>query len=344
MERYTSSKESSSPCESIPLIDRSLSSAASLRVDARTITVEALGETFVARNAHRPLKAHDWLVDGRTLLESKFREHAGELTQELNDFATERLGQLLRLQEWRRNHPHESYLEWRERIDSEIETDNAEEAARKRARKQAQRKKFPYPGKKPSFVRNLGGLSWLDWRNLMRLRGAVDQAIENIPFTNWRKVKEAAMRALADFAEEEYEFDCKFHREGGDVCFYDEYGQPVFALFVGGYFQHGVERLLRGKALYRAVVTIQRSGKVLYLPVATVVGRKKHRTESRDLAHLFGWIKEHGGFSRHQLEAALRFSPRKAIRLLDILRRRKLIYHRGGHSPKSAWYAHRVLE
>jgi hypothetical protein len=110
--------------------------------------------------------------------------------------------------------------------------------------------------KKPWFLKSkkLGDYSYLRRNDFNELRSVVSKAVREYSESGWKKIKAAALIALAELAQKHY---CTFrvNAEGGHICMYKN-RDPVFALRIGNYGRHRVEDLLKGKALYRGIIDI----------------------------------------------------------------------------------------
>jgi hypothetical protein len=213
---------------------------------------------------------------------------------------------------------------------------------------------------KPWFLRSkrLGDYSHLRWDDFRELREVVSDAVAKYADSSWRKIKNAALTALEDLAKKHH---CGSLRdaEGGHVCIYKN-EEPVFALRIGNYSRHRVEDLLEGRALYRGIIDILPPSpipnnlssedalffligtkvepmKVLYFLLPTRGAGKWKNQEARDMVDVIECVKAHPSFSRSDIQHTLNFSPRKTIRLLDLLKRRRIL-HRRGHYKSSGWY------
>ena len=193
----------------------------------------------------------------------------------------------------------------------------------------------------------------------------VSKAVRDFSSSNWKTIRTAALVALADLAEKHH---CKFrfNAEGGHICIYKDEA-PVFALRIGNYSRHRVEDLLKGKALYRGIIDIVPSTtrflipkgltagerkyalelmevwqnleplKALYFLLPTRIAGKWKEKEAYDMLDIIGCVKEHPGSSGRDIQHTLNFSPNKTVRLLDLLKRRRIL-HRRGASKSSGWY------
>jgi len=222
------------------------------------------------------------------------------------------------------------------------------------------------PNKKPWFLKSkkLGDYSHLRRKDFNELREIVSSAVAAVarehPHPNWKKVKTAALIAVADLAKKHH---CKFrfNAEGGHICIYKD-GAPVFALRIGNYSRHRVDDLLRGKALYRGIIDIVHSVpmpipnnpspadkayaelktfvepmKVFYFILPTRGAGKWKNKEAFDLVDVIECVKAHPGFSGRDIQHTLNFSPNKTVRLLVWLGKRRIL-HRRGASKSSGWY------
>ena len=227
------------------------------------------------------------------------------------------------------------------------------------------------PNSKPWFLRSkkLGDYSHLQRKDFNELREVISEQIKqrDIAISDWKNIRTAALIALADLAAKHH---CKFefNVEGGHICIYKN-REPVFALRIGSHSRHRVEALLRGKALYRAIVNIVPSipvtipgsaasderahlryrrlvqpitepVKVLYSLLPTAVAGKWKNKEAHDMVDVIECVKAHPSFSRSDIQHTLNFSPRKTIRLLDLLQRRRILHRRGSYKS-SGWYLNR---
>jgi hypothetical protein len=213
---------------------------------------------------------------------------------------------------------------------------------------------------KPWFLRSkrLGDYSHLRWNDFNELRSVVSEAVAaEYAYSSWRKIKDAALTALEELARKHH---CGFRRdaEGGHICIYKR-REPVFALRIGNYSRHRVEDLLEGGALYRGIIDIVPSSpindpsrdekvraeirafdepmNVFYFLLPTRDAGKWKSQEALDMVDVIECVKAHPGFSRSDIQHTLNFSPRKTIRLLDLLHRRRIL-HRRGHYKSSGWY------
>ncbi len=224
--------------------------------------------------------------------------------------------------------------------------------------------------RKPWFLRGkkFGDYSHLRRDHFNELREMVSDKVAAVArehsHPSWRRIKAAALDALADLAEEHH---CSYRldAEGGHICIYKD-RMPVFALRIGNYSRHRVEDLLQGEALYRGIVDIVSSAppppipsnlssddeeyvrsvlvrslhrpmKVLYFMLPTAVAGKWKVKEAYDLIDVIGCVKEHPSFSGRDIQHTLNFSPNKTVRLLSWLRSRRIL-HRRGASKRSGWY------
>jgi hypothetical protein len=219
---------------------------------------------------------------------------------------------------------------------------------------------------KPWFLRSkkLGDYSHLRRKEFNELREMVSDAVREYADSSWKKIKTAALVALADLAKK-HRCTFRFNAEGGHICIYKD-GVPVFALRIGNYSRHRVEDLLKGKALYRGIVDIVPSTllplpkdlspgdgehalvwremmqaleslKVLYFLLPTIKAGKWRNKEAFDMVDVIECIKAHPGSTRSDIQHTLNLSPNKTVRLLDWLRRRQILRHRGS-DKNSGWY------
>jgi hypothetical protein len=223
---------------------------------------------------------------------------------------------------------------------------------------------------KPWFLKakKLGDYSHLRWKDFNELRGMVSDRVAAVvrehSHPSWRRIKRAALDALEDLAKQHH-CSSRFDAEGGHICIYKN-REPVFALRIGNYSRHRVEDLLKGKAFYRGIIDIvpsvlpsisdtlspkeekqalyQRKWlftvqpmKVLYFLLPTRKAGKWKNNEACDLVDVIECVKAHSGFSRSDIQHTLNFSPRKTIRLLDLLEKRRIL-HRRGRYKSSGWY------
>jgi hypothetical protein len=220
---------------------------------------------------------------------------------------------------------------------------------------------------KPWFLRSkkLGDYSHLRRKEFNELREIVSRAVREYADSNWKKVITAALIALAELAEK-HRCKFRFNAEGGHICIYRK-KEPVFALRIGSYARHRVEDLLKGKALYRGIIDIVPSTTRFSIPKGLSPREKKHGLEFRkivqeqeplkvlyyilpirdagkwkdkeaiDLVDIIGCVKEHPGSSGRYIQHVLNMSPNKTVRLLNWLKRRRIL-HRRGASKSSGWY------
>ena len=223
------------------------------------------------------------------------------------------------------------------------------------------------PHRKPWFLRakKFGDYSHLRWNDFNELRDTVSDAVREHSDSGWKKIKTAALIALAELGEK-HGCSFNFNVEGGHICLYKD-GDPVFALRIGAYSRHRVEDLLKGKALYRGIVDIVPSSpppplrrnpskidkashelewswtayveplKVFYyrLPISGA-GKWKNK-EAIDLCDVIETVKAHPGSSRSDIQHVLNLSPNKLVRLLGFLKSRRILRHRGCDRT-SGWY------
>jgi hypothetical protein len=221
---------------------------------------------------------------------------------------------------------------------------------------------------KPWFLRSkkLGDYSHLRRKEFNELREVVSEAVREYANSNWKKQRDAALVALARLARK-HNCTYQFHAEGGHICIYKKV-HPVFALRIGAYARHRVEDLLKGKALYRGIIDIVPATqlplpknlshgdkeavlrlreitallypnpmKVLYFLLPTREAGKWKNKEAIDLVDIIECVKEHPGSSGRFVQHVLNMSPNKTVRLLDLLKRRRIL-HRRGASKSSGWY------
>jgi hypothetical protein len=218
---------------------------------------------------------------------------------------------------------------------------------------------------KPWFLKSkkLGDYSHLRRKDFNELRNTIRDAVASLvrehSDPNWKRIKDAALEAVGNLARNHH---CKtrLNKEGGHICIYKN-EIPVFALRIGNYSRHRVEDLLNGNALYRGIIDIVPNHrapadnlsseeiryaeirayvepmKVLYFLLPTAIAGKWKLKEARDLVDVIECIKAHPGFSRSDIQHTLNFSPRKTIRLLNLVKRRRIL-HRRGIYKSSGWY------
>jgi hypothetical protein len=220
---------------------------------------------------------------------------------------------------------------------------------------------------KPWFLRSkkLGDYSHLRRNEFNELREMVSEEVNEYAESSWKKIKDAALIALCHLARK-HNCTFQFDAEGGHICIYKK-KDPVFALRIGSYTRHRVEDLLKGKALYRGIVDIVPSTTRFYIPKGLSPEEKKHalelmesaqelkplkvlyyllptrkagkwkKKEAIDMVDIIGCVKEHPGSSGRDIQHVLNMSPNKTVRLLDLLKRRRIL-HRRGASKSSGWY------
>ena len=222
--------------------------------------------------------------------------------------------------------------------------------------------------RKPWFLKakKVGDYSHLLRKDFNELRSTISKTIEMVAskhsHPNWKRIKNAALVALCELATK-HGCTFRFNAEGGHVCIYKD-RDPVFALRIGNYSRHRVEDLLKGKALYRGIIDIVPSVplpipnnlsllertvllemhrsldqrmKVLYFLLPTRDAGVWKNKEAYDLVDVIECVKAHPGFSRSDIQDTLNFSPRKTIRLLDLVKRRRILHNRGSYKS-SGWY------
>ncbi len=219
---------------------------------------------------------------------------------------------------------------------------------------------------KPWFLRSkkLGDYSHLRRKEFNELLDLVSEEVNKYADCDWKAIKDAALIALCHLAQKHH-CTFQFDVQGGHICIYQK-ADPVFALRIGSYARHRVEDLLNGKALYRGIVDIvpsiafpvptglhprarkhalelrkiaqeEEPLRALYYLLPTRDAGKWKNKEAIDMVDIIGCVKEHPGSSGRYIQQVLNMSPNKTVRLLNWLKRRRIL-HRRGASKSSGWY------
>lgn len=212
---------------------------------------------------------------------------------------------------------------------------------------------------KQRYVFKPGKGSWLTNRYFKRLiRMVKDEILKEIDWQDdprWEHVMEAVITSVTRWAKN-YHCTAMENKEGGHVCLYSS-NRPVFALRIASYARHRVEELHKGKAYYRGLLDIvtpvppeganldsaeiikrmNEPPMVLYLPLANIHDGKWRQKMDFDLIDVIEMVKAHPGYSGTQYQHRLNMSPNKLWGLLDLLRRQRILNHRGD-SIASRWY------